>query len=186
MDWGLPAFLVWLAMQLEEPARRCFRADSPWRLATTILLAGGLLCGTVPDREVRWSAPTNRDYIKPHSRPGYVEWLPGAGGIIYNPQMGIFYRLLYSNPHADWRYVLGFEPTFMTPDNFVVYRRILAEPENPEAYSGWVKKMRPQDRMMIERPKPLAIQGLEWKVIGNQIWVGRLPRAAQMSAAAVK
>jgi hypothetical protein len=40
--------------------------------------------------------------------------------------------------------------------------------------------------MMIERPKPLAIQGLEWKVIGNQIWVGRLPRAAQMSAAAVK
>jgi hypothetical protein len=94
--------------------------------------------------------------------------------------MQIFYDTFLENPYGQWRYMLGFEPTWMPVDDLAVLHKIQWNMGAFKAYDGWVKKMRPQDRLIIQtdpgnQPK---IKELEWHYTATNIWVGRLPRPA--------
>jgi hypothetical protein len=91
--------------------------------------------------------------------------------------MEFFYHTFFRNPAAPWRYMAGFEPAFMPPDDFLTYQQILANSGDPEVYQPWIKKMRAQDRFILSaRGDPATfLPELEWKNAGGTIWLGRLP-----------
>ena len=114
------------------------------------------------------------DYISSED-PKQAEWLPDSGGIIYSDDMGIFYQAFYKNPKADWRYILGFESAFMPPEDLKILRDIQKSFTRPKDFEPWVKKMRPEDRLIIRggpdsQPK---ISGLEWHYIALNTWSGK-------------
>ena len=92
--------------------------------------------------------------------------------------MEFFYHTFFRNPAAPWRYIAGFEPAFMPADDFATYQQILANSGNPDAYRPWIKKMRPEDRLVLSaRGNPSAfLPELEWKYAVDTLWLGRLPR----------
>jgi hypothetical protein len=181
LDWGLPALLCWLALQLDESMERWFSERSVARLAFATVAAITVIWSFSNDRYGRWSDSVHQDFLSA-SDSETAEWLPEPGGLMYNPQMDVFYRMFYKNPNADWRYVLSFEPTLMPPDYWVGYESILHQPHDAASYEPWVRKMRSTDRMVISRWEPLPIPSLEWKKFGHQTWIGRLPRGTAGAA----
>ena len=67
----------------------------------------------------------------------------------------------------------------MRPEDLEVLRKIQWNYGDARAYEPWVKKMRPEDRMMIQmssgRTGPPGIPELEWRYAVSGLWVGRLP-----------
>jgi hypothetical protein len=89
--------------------------------------------------------------------------------------MQFFYNTFYKNPAGDWRYIVGFEPALMPPDDLKVYRDIHRSEGSADSYQPWIKKMRPIDRLALNRPGQPDIPALEWKQAAQGIWIGRLP-----------
>jgi hypothetical protein len=89
--------------------------------------------------------------------------------------MQFFYNTFYKNPRGDWRYMVGFEPALMPPDDLKIYRGIHIAEGSPDSYEPWVKKLRPEDRLAVSRASPPAIPALEWKEAAREVWIGRLP-----------
>jgi hypothetical protein len=176
VDWGFPAAILWLAGELEEGLAKANLRPYP-----ALLLAGFAAVGpywlVTRDVNNRWTQNLSVEYITPDT-PGIQGWLPEPGGLVYDSDMRVFFRMFYKNPHADWRYVLGFEPGIMTPDNFEILRKIQWNSFTSQAYEPWVKKMRPQDRMILLQDASLqpGIRGLEWYYAATETWIGRLPR----------
>jgi len=97
--------------------------------------------------------------------------------------MNVFFETFYKNPTAPWRYVLGFEPGLMLPENLAVLRKAQWNFGDSRAFAPWAQKMRPEDRLIIHAtggavPK---LPELEWNYAATEIWIGRLPRAANHS-----
>jgi len=174
LDWGFPAALVWLAQELEE----ALTSGIPAGTFPSILLAGfaalGIFITATRDTNNRWTANLATEYVTPDT-PGIDGWLPDSGGLVYDSQMSVFFRFFYKNPHAPWRYVLGFEPGIMPEDDFATLRNIQKD-ASPEAYVPWVKKMQPADRMILLANSQPDIPGLEWHHAVADTWIGRLPR----------
>jgi hypothetical protein len=66
----------------------------------------------------------------------------------------------------------------MPPDDFRAYQQILLHYDSPEVYQPWIKKMRPQDRLVLSfrgNPGPFLPE-LEWKYAVGTLWLGRQPR----------
>lgn len=172
LDIGLVAVLIWIAEEFQE----FFIARVPslsWkRIMTAVALSAILFVATTNDVANRWSAarPTCLAFAEDAS------WAPRPGGIVYNSNMEIFYGMFYKNPEAPWRYILGFEPGIMPPEDLKVYRNIQQRPD-PSSFAPWVKKMRPEDRIIVIHASDKApkIEGLEWYDAGAYIWIGRLP-----------
>lgn len=185
-DWGMPATLLWLALQLQEQLERFLPFDSLKRLLIALGLALGVYLGMSSDRGDRWTWNLSKQYLT-QSDPDLKGWLPEDGGIIYSADMVVFYDTFFKNPTAPWRYVLGFESGMMPPDDLAVARNVQWNFGDLRAYEPWVKKMRPQDRLIIT-PSWLPTSGpartvasipqLEWHQAGNGWWIGRLPRKA--------
>lgn len=179
LDWGLPAALVWCAPLIDEAMERHVAADSPRRLLLATLVAWGLFAITTSDLDSRWTRNLTTEYLT-MDNPEVREWLPGDQGILYSSDMTVFYETFFKNPGAPWRYLLGFEPAFMPLDDLAILRHIHWNRGAAKAYSPWVQKMRPADRLVIRGgagAKP-AIPELEWHYAVTGTWVGRLPRAA--------
>jgi hypothetical protein len=176
-DWGLPALMVLIALDLDSLLDTRLPADSVKRLALTGGLAVTLFLTTTNDADSRWSAGAGAEYLTADD-PNLAGWLPGPGGIFYQSDMEFFYHTFFRNPAAPWRYTAGFEPALMPPDDFATYEKILANSGNPDAYRPWIKKMRPQDRLVLSaRGNPSAfLPELEWKYAIDTLWLGRLPR----------
>jgi hypothetical protein len=115
------------------------------------------------------------EFFSPQN-PDAVGWLPGKSGIIYNSDMDVFFQTFYANPTADWKYVLGFEPALMQSDDLKILRDVQWNYDDARAFEPWVKKMRPQDRMVIRGGGQPQISELEWHYIGSGMWVGKLPK----------
>jgi hypothetical protein len=49
---------------------------------------------------------------------------------------------------------------------------------HPSKYGPWVKKMNPEDRLIINHTPEKApkIEGLDWHLVTGNVWSGRLPR----------
>ncbi len=176
LDWGLPALLIWLALEAQSWLAERLADDSARRLWLTCFLALGLYGSATSDLGGRWTDNLTVEYLRGDD-PALAEWLPGKDGIIYNSDMRIFYQTFFKNPHASWRYVLGFEPTFMSPEDLRIFRKIQWNYGDPKAYEPWVKKMRPADRLILRGPagnRP-AVPGLDWHYGATDTWIGRLP-----------
>lgn len=177
LDWGLPATLVWMALELEDSFERTLGELSWKRVAVTCVAGAIIFMAGTSDIGDRWTSNLSRSYLSLNDREE-APWLPEPGGILYSANMEIFYQTFYKNPHAPWRYILGFEPSLMPEEDLAVFQKIRWNFGADEAYEPWVKKMRPEDRLVIrgagkEKPK---ISGLEWNYTATGIWIGRLPR----------
>ncbi|HSD66421.1 MAG TPA: hypothetical protein VLF95_06960, partial [Vicinamibacteria bacterium] len=171
-DWGVPAAMVWLALELQEYLESASGAGSPRRLA--VAAAAGLTCflAVTGDTSGRWSRPDPTFW--PLLGAGAAPDLPEPGGILYSDEMRLFYQLFYREPRAPWRYQVGYEPGLMPPEDLRVYRQILTA-RTTQAFAPWVARMRPEDRLIIRSlgERPPAIMGLEWHHVGGEIWSGR-------------
>lgn len=176
-DFGTPAFVVWVALELQEHFERHVSMDSARRLIVTLGIAAGVFLGFTSDRDSRWTGNLTREYFSPDNRDA-VGWLPGPGGIIYNTDMDVFFQTFYKNPTADWRYILGFESGLMRPEDLDVLRKAQWNYGDLRAFKPWVDEMRPQDRFLTRLASggPPAIPELEWHYVGSGLWVGRLPQ----------
>jgi hypothetical protein len=176
-DWGLWALLALAACDLSLFLQSRLAANSARRLALTGCLALAAYMTFTSDLESRWTQSLSRQFLA-ETDPDLAGWLPDRGGILYAADPGFFYDTFFKNPHADWRYLLGFEMTLMPADDFETLYRILWNNAAPESFQPWVAKMRPEDRLFIRtamtgRP---PIPGLEWHYTLGGMWSGRLPR----------
>jgi hypothetical protein len=172
-DWGVPALLVWLAGELQEVMEADVVEGSGRRIAAAAALTGTALLALSADAHGRWST-VDRTYA-PLLRTDARPFLPDDGGILYSGDMRVFYETFFRYPTARWRYIAGFEPGLMPPEDLAVYRQLLKN-LTPEAPEPWVRKMRPEDRFIIAtagaRP---PVPGLEWSHVGGAFWSGRVP-----------
>ena len=186
-DFGTPAFIVWVALELQEHFERELIFDSLTRMLVTLAVAAAAFLGFTSDRDSRWTENLTTDFVTP-ANPDLAGWLPGPGGIIYNSDMDSFYETFFKNPTADWKYVLGFEPGFMRPEDLDVLRRFQWNFYDARALKPWADEMRPQDRMFIRAPassRPNLPQ-LQWNYAATELWIGRLPRAGDNTTAPQK
>jgi hypothetical protein len=176
LDWGVPGLLVWMALELQDLIETG-ALDAFGRATAAALLCAGLYVATTSDVGGRWTNCLEVEYMM-QDDPALAGWLPEKDGIIYSTNMDIFYETFFKNPRAPWRYVLGFEPTFMTADNLKILYTIDYNHGMPQAYEPWVAKMRPADRLVMRTGpgRPPGIDGLEWKYAVKNTWIGRLPR----------
>jgi hypothetical protein len=175
-DWGWPSLAVLITCDVQLLVQARFPADSFKRLGLTLGLAIATFLAGTNDSGSRWSSSLVNQYLTADN-PDLNGWLPDKGGIFYSADMTLFYQTFFKNPHGDWRYMLGFEPTWMPQEDFEVYHKILWNFGDAKAYKPWVDKMRPADRLVIRgsRGGPPGIPQLEWNYGVSGIWVGRLP-----------
>jgi hypothetical protein len=176
-DLGAPAFLLWVALELREHFARRLAADSVRRAAVTVGLSLSLFFVITADTDSRWTKNLDTEYLSqadPEMRP----WLPDKGGILYNSDMTIFYQTFFKNPDAPWRYILGFEPTFMPEEDLQIFRNLQRNFRAYQSFAPWVAEMRAEDRLVVhcDSPQPPAIPGLEWHYTARDLWIGRKPR----------
>jgi hypothetical protein len=173
-DWGAPAAMLWLALQLEEVILGAWSALPLRRLAAGALLALSLYWCTTADLNGRWTDCLRETFVD-GSEPALQSWMPAPGGIFYSTDMNFFYSTFYHNPNGPWRYLMGFEPAWMPPDDLKVARDIQWTKNAWSAYIPWVKKLRPQDRLEVTGgPKP-NMPPLEFTNATDTVWIGRLP-----------
>jgi hypothetical protein len=178
LDWGFPALCVWMAIKFDNLISIKL-SGFPFRKAViTAVSAVVLFFMVTADVASRWTYNLNIEYLsKDNLRQ--AQWLPDDGGIIYFADMNLFYQTFYKNPRANWRYILGFEPTMMPDEDLGIYRRIHWNLGVPESYKSWIDKMKPQDRIFIKNPTVnprQVLSQLQWQKVANNIWVGRLPK----------
>ncbi len=177
-DWGWPSFMVLIATDVELLMLPRIAADSFRRLLVTCILVLVAFMSLTSDWGTRWTSTLTRPFLSEAEQPQLKGWMPDNGGILYSVDMGLFYRTFFKNPHADWRYQLGYEPTLMPKDDFDTYQKILWNFGDAKAYAPWVKKMKPADRLVIagdsgSQPK---IPELQWNYGVTGLWIGRTPR----------
>jgi hypothetical protein len=177
-DWGVPALLVFMALQFQELLEERWPEKSPARLVTVAVACAVAVLALSANVDGRWQPP-HRKYL-PLFNPAARAALPDPGGILYSDDMGVFFQGIYRLPQAPWRYMVGFEPALMPPADLALYRAMTDRRNRvPEMYEVWVRRMRPEDRMILETTgakDPPPITGLEWAFIPPTYWSGRLPR----------
>jgi len=178
-DWGLPAGLVWMALQFDDGFVVFWPANATSRVLACGAIAVPLFLDATNNLHERYTASLHDIYLDA-AAPELQGWLPGPGGIFYSAQMSFFYNTLYRNPRGDWKYILGFEPALMPDDDLQIFRRIQLSNFASAAYEPWARKLRPIDRLEIEASSRPNLPELEWKrAAGGDLWLGRLPAAAR-------
>ncbi len=174
LDWGLPALALWLARQIEEFLQLKTSQTSWLRLAYSSLFAVLLIGAVGADHEGRWTQTGNFEALDA-ARAEQAPWLPDPGGVLYSVDLSVFYETFFRNPHGPWRYVLGFEPSFMRPDDLAVYQELWRTLNAMKATAPWVQRMTPADRLVLHAsPKTRPnIPGLQWHYVVKETWVGR-------------
>jgi hypothetical protein len=175
-DWGMPAGLVWAALEVESWLEERRSAGDWRRAAMTAVVGVSVFLASTSDVLGRWTVRVDRTYL-PLLQPAAAGWLPEPGGILYSPDVVLFHQLFYQRPDAAWRYMVGFEPGLLPPGDLAVYRDFL-KLGTVETLRPWIAKMQPRDRLVLEMAGGAApgIPELEWKHLGGQLWSGRLPR----------
>lgn len=181
-DWGWPALMVLITCDLQLLLQKNFETDSFKRLGLTLGLAATTFLCVTNDVNSRWTSTLTNQYLNEAEHPAELAgWMPDHGGIFYTADMTLFYQTFYKNPTGDWRYMLGFEPTWMPKEDFDVYHSVHWNLGDSKAYAPWVNKLQPADRLAIRggRGTPPGIPQLEWNYGVSGIWIGRLPRSPQ-------
>lgn len=173
-DWGIPAALVWLAMQFEEAFVKFCDAESPKRLILCGAIGAALFLQSTNDYGGRYSRSAAQQFIEAKN-PDLDGWLPGKNGIFYCTEMNFYYDTFYKNPQADWRYILGYEPALMPEEDLKILRAIQLSHNAFSAYEPWIRKMTAADRLVIYCGFKPNLPQLEWHQAVGELWLGRLP-----------
>jgi hypothetical protein len=173
-DWGVAAAIVWMAGEFDQAIPTLWSDASLQRLLACGCIALALFLDSTNDLGRRYTACLGEPFVD-GSDPQLKSWMPGPGGIFYSDNMQFFYNTFYKNPQAQWRYIVGFEPALMPPEDLKVYRKIHSTDGEAEAYEPWIKRMRPEDRLALTRPTQPDLPALEWKQAARGLWVGRRP-----------
>jgi hypothetical protein len=176
-DWGWPALMVLVTVDVQMFLQARFAPSSFKRLGLALGLAAATFLCVTNDANSRWTQTLSDRYLLADN-PDLSGWMPDKGGIFYTADMGLFYQTFFKNPTGDWRYMLGFEPTWMPREDFEIYQNVLWNLGDVKTYAPWVKKMQSADRLVLRsgRGSPPNIPQLEWNYSGVGIWLGRLPR----------
>ena len=176
-DWGWPALMVLMTWDLQMLLQARVAENSFKRLGLTLVLAAATFLCVTNDAHSRWSQTLSDRYLLPENSR-HNGWMPDKGGIFYTADQSLFYQTFFKNPAGDWRYMLGFEPTWMPKEDFEVYHNVLWNLGEVKTYNPWVEKMKPADRLVIRGGSNASpgIPQLEWNYTGVGIWIGRLPR----------
>jgi hypothetical protein len=186
-DWGLIAAFVWIARELSLLSEEFLLFNSIKRFITIGVVAICFFIVITSDIQSRWSFcvpryPLQYDLATKEEKT----WFPDSGGVLYNDNMLLFYQTFFYNPHAPWRYMVGFEPVLMKPEDLTIYRNIQRSNNAVDSYEPWIKKMTVKDRMAFCTDKKPDINSLEWKSINRNTWLGRLPRKEIVDTGTVK
>ncbi|HEX3719405.1 MAG TPA: hypothetical protein VH595_15735 [Verrucomicrobiae bacterium] len=173
-DWGLPAAIVWMAMQFDAEMPVLWSGAPVKRVVACGMVALPLFLTSTNDLGRRYTFYENEVFVDA-ADPQLKGWMPGPGGIFYAGNMQFFYNTFFKNPQGDWRYIAGFEPALMPPEDLKIYRGIQLSGGAFQAYEPWIRKMRPEDRLEIESSFQPDLPALEWKRAVGNIWIGRLP-----------
>jgi len=184
-DWGVPAVLVFMALQFQDLLAERFPERDLTRLVPAAAACAVCVVALSANVDGRWQ-PAHRKYLALFN-PAARAVLPDPGGILYSDDMALFFQGIYRLPQAPWRYMVGFEPALMPPEDLALYRAMTDRRNRvPEMYEVWVRRMHPEDRMILETAglkDPPPIVGLEWHFIPPTYWSGRLPRVLPVPAA---
>jgi hypothetical protein len=175
--------MVLVAWDLQLLMEKQLEVDSLKRLGLVCVLAGATYLGVTCDFNSRWTRSLTDTFLT-EDNPDLQGWMPDKGGIFYTVDMSLFYQTFYKNPHGDWRYMLGFEPTWMPKEDFEIYHKILWNFNDGKAYQDWIQQMAPADRLAVRGAGNGTpdVPGLEWKYGVSGIWIGRLPRTNSVAA----
>jgi hypothetical protein len=186
-DWGMIAAFVWIARELQLLSEEFLVFNSRKRFMTVGILTGCFFIILTSDVQSRWSEGVPRyPLVYETAKEDDKGWFPDSGGIFYNESMAVFYRTIFYNPQAPWRYVLGFEPVLMNPEDLKVFRNIQRSCGALDSYEPWIKKMTSRDRMVFVTGAQPPLTALEWKCVNRNTWLGRLPRKELTDAGPVK
>ncbi|WP_309384978.1 hypothetical protein [Cerasicoccus frondis] len=176
MDWGLVGLTVWLALEIQAFLEAEMDAKHPARLvlAACIVFISAPFIVTMHHAGEAQSVKENI-WVQQHAEQN-PDWLPGPGGVVYTPDMNVFFVYFYQFPQADWRYILGYEAALMPEEDLEVYLDVKAD-KVLNHLQPWVDKMRPEDRLIIQTDRRLkgVFPGLDWSSVGNEFQVGRIP-----------
>ena len=175
-DWGFPAMLVWMALDIQPFLEKKFRKNEIRRLVFALFVITALCIAIVTTkRELRNDVVVETRAIREQFKQD-PDIFPGHGGVVYTSDMSVFFSVFYAIPHAPWKYLLGYEPGTMPEEDLAVYLAI-KETKNLTSFEPWAEKMSASDRMIIKNtnridPSP-AIPQLEWRFVYPSYWVGR-------------
>jgi hypothetical protein len=182
-DWSVPAPLSLAAVELEDVLEGL--RERRLALGASVAAAALVLLGVGADSGMRWSQQRSARLFLSRANPSHAPWLPEPGGVAYSADLGVFYSIFFRNPDAPWKFVLGFEPALMRPEDYSVFVAVRRSHAATESFLPWVRRMRPEDRLYVQShsPVPPPVPGLEWFQPVFTIWAGRLPRPAPSPAA---
>jgi hypothetical protein len=172
-DWGIPAVLVWLALQFQEGMVETWNLNAPKRLLACGLLAIPLFLHATNDLDRRYTSSLAESFLD-GSEPSLQGWLPEPDGIFYTAHMDFFYNTFYKNPQGKWRYILGMEPALMPDPDLLIFRNIQLSQFSFKAYEPWVQKMSGADRLAIRCSAQPPLPQLEWTNAVGDLWIGRM------------
>ena len=176
LDFCFPALALWTAWRLEE----AMDLLPPSRLrvwAAPLAAAGLLMVSTLPNRGGRWAVNGAAGALDA-GIPRQSALLPDPGGIAYSSSMTFFYQTYFTNPEGPWRYVLGYEPGMMKPEDRTVFLALRSGQDRGTALAPWIAKLTPRDRVILDGRTLPAVPSLQWSKAGAGRWSGRLPQPA--------
>ena len=181
-DWGAVALLVWMALEIETALEELTAPASRRRVALAVASGVAVLLVLSASARGGRAAPPERSFLSLTAKAA-DPYLPEPGGILYTDDMRLFFQVFYGRPTAPWRYVVGYEPALMPPDDLATFRRVLAA-RTPASFAPWIRKMTPTDRLILQstegRPQ---IPELEWAQVSQTLSSGRVSRPPAPSGA---
>lgn len=173
VDWGIVSLMFWLSYKISDLIEEMQSVKKPffrWTLFIFTVLSVIIL---VPDSG--WNNQKERKkYSVDFSKPQFAEFKPLDGGIIYNDAMAHFYYQYYADPEGKYKYVLGFEPAIMFPENRKVFREIVYSSFHYSSYKPWIDKLTEKDRIFASADISSYYPQLDWIKAGNKLWIGKL------------
>ena len=176
VDWGIIALMFWLSYKISDLIAEMQSVKKPffrWTLFVFTVLSVVIL---VPNSD--WNNKKEiKKYTVDFSKPQFAEYKPLEGGIIYNDSMDHFYHQYYADPEGKYKYVLGFEPAIMLPENRKIFREIIYSSFHYSSYKPWIDKLTEKDRIFASADISPYYPQLDWIKAGKKLWIGKLPNS---------
>ncbi len=149
-DLGLPALLAVATLLLQRVLEARMPSRAPSRAVFVAAIVVALHLAISANHGRRWeSSPLPRIAWLMDNPEEAEPWLPGEGGVVYSPEMRVFYSMYLVYPDRSWRYILGPEQGIMPREDLNILHDI-KDRGSWDAYQPWVDKLRPQDRLIVD------------------------------------
>lgn len=172
LDWGVIAQLYWCSNSISiliDSSESLKIARVKYCLVLFFCIF--LFFNYTHDGNYRYSS---RSLMKPidFSAEELIDWAPTENAIIYAIDLRVFYFHYFAYPKGTWKYMLGFEPSFMPIEDLKTYRNIQKE-YNEREFRPWIDKMRVEDRIILHSPLK-SFEELQWIQASSDFFIGKL------------